>query len=63
MIAAVMPVKDEEKRLAKTIETLLSTPSDIIIPVINGSSDNSCRIIRQIRSKRIQPLISQKPSA
>lgn len=61
MIAAVMPVKDEEKRLAKTIETLLSTPSDIIIPVINGSSDNSCRIIRQVRSKRIQPLNFSEP--
>ncbi|MDD4335513.1 MAG: glycosyltransferase [Desulfotomaculaceae bacterium] len=61
MIAAVMPVKDEEKRLKKTVETLLSVPLDIIIPVINGSSDRSCNIIRQVRSKRIQPLYFIEP--
>ena len=61
MIAAVMPVKDEEKRLKKTVETLLSVPLDIIIPVINGSSDSSCSIIRQVGSKRIQPIYFIEP--
>ncbi len=61
MIAAVIPVKDEEKRLKKTIETLLSIPLDLIIPVVNGSSDSSCSIIRRIRSKLIQPLYFMEP--
>ncbi|MDD4766605.1 MAG: glycosyltransferase [Desulfotomaculaceae bacterium] len=61
MIAAVIPVKDEEKRLKKTIETLLSGPARMIVPVINGSSDSSCRIIRQIRSKRVHPLYFTEP--
>ncbi|NLJ76005.1 MAG: glycosyltransferase family 2 protein [Peptococcaceae bacterium] len=56
MIAAVIPVKDEERRLKKTIGTLLSIPLDIIIPVVNGSSDGSCSIINRVHSKRIQPL-------
>jgi glycosyltransferase involved in cell wall biosynthesis len=61
MLAVVMPVKNEEKRLKKTIETLLSIPSDLIIPVINGSSDNSCSIIRQVGSAWIQPLYFKEP--
>lgn len=56
MIAVVMPVKNEGKRLRKTAETLLSIPVDLIIPVINGSSDNSWGIIRLIGSPRIRPL-------
>lgn len=61
MLAVVMPVKNEEKRLKKTVETLLSIPADLIIPVINGSSDNSCNIIRQISSDRIQLLYFNEP--
>lgn len=61
MIAAVVPVKNEGNRLKKTVQTLLSTPSDLIIPVINGSSDNSCRIISQVRSERIHPLYFKEP--
>ncbi|NLI12520.1 glycosyltransferase family 2 protein [Pelotomaculum propionicicum] len=56
MLAAVVPVLNEEKRVKKTLETLLSLPSDLIVPVINGSSDNSGSIIRQIKSPRVLPL-------
>ncbi len=56
MLAAVVPVKNEEKRLKKTIETLLAIPSDLIIPVVNGSSDNSINIVQQIQSERISPI-------
>ena len=56
MLATVVPVKNEEKRLKKTIETLLAIPSNLIIPVINGSSDNSFNIVQQIRSKQVSPV-------
>lgn len=61
MLAVVIPVKNEEKRLKKTVETLFSIPSDLIIPVINGSSDSSCSIIRQFGSARINPLYFKEP--
>lgn len=53
MLAAVVPVRNEEKRLKKVVETLMSVPSDLIIPVINGSSDRSYNVIQQFRSARI----------
>lgn len=53
MLAAVVPARNEEKRLKKTLETLLAIPAELIIPVINGTNDSSCHIIRQIRSPRI----------
>ncbi len=56
MLAAVVPVFNEEKRVGKTVETLLSIPSDLIIPVINGSSDSSGSIIQQIKSPQVRPL-------
>lgn len=61
MLAAVVPVHNEEARLKKTIKNLLAVDLDLIIPVINGSSDNSYNIIRQIRSQRILPLNFQEP--
>lgn len=60
MIAAVVPVRNEEKRLKKALETLLNTPVDIIIPVINGSTDDSLLIARQIQS-RILPVYFHEP--
>lgn len=56
MLAAVVPVHNEEARIKKTMETLLAVDLDLILPIINGCSDNSYNIIRQIRSQRIFPL-------
>jgi len=56
MLAAVVPVQNEEKRIRKTLETLLALPAALIIPVINGSSDLSCKIIHDLRSSQILPL-------
>jgi len=61
MLAAAVPVRNEEKRLKKTITTLLSTPIDLIIPVINGSTDRSSLIVRQIHSSRILPVCFEEP--
>ncbi|MCL6634385.1 MAG: glycosyltransferase [Peptococcaceae bacterium] len=56
MLAAVVPVRNEEKRLKKTIGTLLEVPCDLVVPVINGSSDGSYETVRRIQSKRLFPL-------
>lgn len=56
MIAAVVPVKNEESFLKRTIETLLSISCDLVIPVINGSTDSSQSIVQQQRTPRINPL-------
>jgi len=56
MLIAVVPARNEEKRIIKAVDTLLTTPLDLIIPVINGSTDNSLAIVRLIRSPRILPV-------
>jgi hypothetical protein len=56
MLAAVVPIKNEEKRLKRTLETLLSIPAELIVTVINGSSDNSYNIVRHILTEKILPL-------
>ena len=56
MLAAVVPVQNEEKRIRKTLETLLTLPAGLIIPVINGSSDLSCEAIQKFESSKIIPL-------
>lgn len=56
MFVAVVPVMNEEKCLKKTLQTLLSTPCGLIIPVINGTWDNSYEIAMQFNSPRILPL-------
>ncbi|NMA52047.1 MAG: glycosyltransferase family 2 protein [Peptococcaceae bacterium] len=56
MLAAVVPVKNEEKKLPKTLATLLSMPFDLIIAVVNGSSDNSYNILQNSLNDRIIPV-------
>lgn len=61
MLAAVVPARNEEKRIIRTIETLLTTPLDLIIPVLNGNTDNSPDYVRQIDSPRVLPLFFTDP--
>jgi hypothetical protein len=61
MFAAVVPVQNEEKRLKGSIEALLSIPVNLIIPVINGSSDNSRQVVLQMKSPLITPLYFKEP--
>lgn len=41
MIAIVIPAKNEENRIGKVLNTCSKTPADIIIPVINGCTDDT----------------------
>ncbi|OPY58667.1 MAG: Glycosyl transferase family 2 [Pelotomaculum sp. PtaU1.Bin035] len=61
MLVAVVPVRNEESRIKKTIESLLLNDIDLIIPVINGSTDNSLMIARQMCSSRILPVHFLEP--
>lgn len=56
MLAAVVPVRNEENRIAKALDTLFATPVDLIIPVLNGNTDQSVDYVRQLKSPRIFPL-------
>ncbi|MDD4170315.1 MAG: glycosyltransferase family A protein [Desulfotomaculaceae bacterium] len=60
MIVAVVPVRNEEKRLKKTFKTLLSTPVKLIVAVINGSTDNSLLIAQQFQP-RVLPIYFDEP--
>ncbi|BAF58263.1 MAG: glycosyltransferase family 2 protein [Pelotomaculum sp.] len=61
MLAAVVPARNEEKSIKKIIDTLLGLPFDLIIPVINGCTDNSYGIVMQIKSPRVAPLYFKEP--
>ncbi len=61
MLAAVVPVQNEEKRIRGTIEALLSVSADLIIPVINGSSDNSYQVVLQMQSSLLAPVYFKAP--
>lgn len=56
MLCAVVPAQNEEKGIGMVIKSLLNTPVDLIIPVINGCEDNTLSIVRAMKSPRIQPL-------
>ncbi|MGB3933508.1 MAG: glycosyltransferase [bacterium] len=41
MLAAVVPAKNEEKRIAQVLRSLRSLGPDIILPVVNGCTDGT----------------------
>lgn len=45
MLCVVIPVQNEEDRLGRVLANVLSPPVDLVLPVLNGSRDNSRRII------------------
>lgn len=56
MQCAVIPIQNEENSVGRVLETVLSLPVDLIIPVINGSRDRSLEIVRSYKDKRIIPI-------
>jgi len=56
MICAVIPVQNEAKNIASVISTLLLLPVNIVLPVINGSTDGSGEIIARCLSDRVCPI-------
>lgn len=56
MFVTVIPARNEAIYLEKVICTLLSLPVDLIIPVINGCTDNSLEIVNSMPNSNIVPV-------
>lgn len=56
MICAVVPVQNEADNIQSVISTLLLLPVDIVLPVINGSTDRSAEILTRYPPDRVRPL-------
>lgn len=61
MLVAVVPAKNEAPFIARVLQNLLAVPVDLIIPVVNGSIDQTAEIVRCFPSPRIQPLFFPEP--
>lgn len=64
-VSVVVPVKNQEKTIGKSIDSLLNldySKYEIII-VDNNSIDNSPNIIQEYKNKKIKLLLEQKPGA
>jgi hypothetical protein len=57
MLAAVIPACNEESGIAQVIRGLLKLPFDLIIPVINGSEDQTFKACFAVPSSRIHVLL------
>ncbi len=53
MFSAVIPAQNEEKSILAVLTNLLSLPLDLIIPVLNGCTDNTLELIRSIPDHRL----------
>lgn len=56
MITAIIPVKNEMYHIPKVMMTLLKTPVDIIIPIINGTIDDSIKSIHTFKETPVYPV-------
>ncbi len=61
MIYTIVPARNEEEKIGKTLNMLLKTKTDKIIVVVNGSTDNTFMEVLNIKSHRIQPVLFNKP--
>ena len=57
MIAAVIPVLNEEKTINHVLQNLFNVPVNLAIPVLNGSIDQTANIISDLQDTRVQPVI------
>lgn len=48
MLAAVVPARNEEKRIARVLRHLRTVGADIILPVVNGCTDNTLAEIKAL---------------
>lgn len=56
MITAIVPVKNEMHRILKVFASLKSVPVDAIIPVINGTTDDSIVSINTFKDVPVYPV-------
>jgi len=61
MFAAVIPVKNEAKSLEQVVFNLAANSLDLIIPVLNGCTDNSLSVLEEINCPILAPLCFKEP--
>lgn len=57
----VVPALDEENRIGGVLAQILKLRVDLVIPVINGSTDDTMEVVRRIDDPRIWPLFYPEP--
>ncbi len=61
MFSAVIPAQNEEKSILAVLTNLLSLPLDLIIPVLNGCTDNTLELISSIPDPRLHIIYFTQP--
>jgi len=61
MFAAVIPVKNEAKSLKQVVFNLAANSLDLIIPVLNGCTDNSLSVLEGVNCPTLAQLCFQEP--
>jgi len=61
MFAAVIPVKNEAESLEQVVFNLAANSLDLIIPVLNGCTDNSLSVLEQANCPILAPLCFKEP--
>lgn len=61
MIYTVVPVRNEEDKIHRTLTMLLGTQSDKILVVLNGCEDDSLEVVKGFDDHRIQWVYFNKP--
>jgi glycosyltransferase involved in cell wall biosynthesis len=61
MIYTIVPARNVENRIDKTLKMLLKTKTDRILAVVNGCMDNTLQRILDIKSDRVDILNFNKP--
>lgn len=60
MIHTIIPVKNEEKKIASTLEMVLKTYSDKIIVVLNGCEDDSQKVVENYCHEKVDYIYFNK---
>ena len=61
MFVAIIPAKNEEKNLKQVIAKLPLAYINLIIPVLNGCTDNSLQVLKQLNCPILAPIIFSEP--
>lgn len=56
MFVAVVPVKNEAANLERVVANISACSPDLIIPVLNGCTDNSLAVLEQLPCRNLAPL-------
>jgi glycosyltransferase involved in cell wall biosynthesis len=61
VLCAVIPVQNEGARIGRVLDTILTLPVDLVLPVVNGSRDDSRRIVESYPADRISLIHFEEP--